>query len=50
MQPILSVKMPIKKFKGAEHQCYNDGDGVVRCEQTLRASRINCKQNPRNRN
>ena len=36
MQPILPVKVPIKKLKGATHQCYNDSDGVVRCEQTLR--------------
>ena len=36
MQPVLPVKVPIKKLKGAAHQCYNDSDGVVRCEQTLR--------------
>ena len=35
MQPILPVTVPIKKIKGATHQCYGDGDGVVRCEQTF---------------
>ena len=24
------------KHKGVAHQCYNDGDGVVWCEQTFR--------------
>ena len=35
---ILPVTMPVKKRKGAARQCYGDGDGVVRCEQTLRPS------------
>ena len=34
MQPILPVTVPIKKIKGVTNQCYGDGDGVVRCEQT----------------
>ena len=34
MQPILPVTVPIKKIKGVTSQCYGDGDGVVRCEQT----------------
>ena len=27
--------LPIKKIKGAARQCYGDGNGVVRCEQTV---------------
>ena len=27
--------VPIKKIKGAAHQCYRDGDGVGRCEQII---------------
>ena len=29
VQPILSVTGPVKKIKGAAHQCYGDGDGVI---------------------
>ena len=29
MQPILPVKLPIKKIKGAARQHYGDDDGVV---------------------
>ena len=35
LQPVLPVTVPIKKIEGAHRQCYGDGDGVVRCEQTL---------------
>ena len=35
MQPILPITVSIKKFKGAAHQCYGNGDGVIWCEQTL---------------
>ena len=35
MQPILPVTVLVKKIKGAAHQCYGHGDGVVRCEQTF---------------
>ena len=35
MQPILPVTVPIKKIKGDFSKCYGDGDGVIRCEQTL---------------
>ena len=35
IQPILPITVPFKKMKGAARQCYVDGDGVVRCEQTL---------------
>ena len=34
-QPILPVTVPVKKIKGATHQCYGGGDRVVQCEQTL---------------
>ena len=37
VQPILPVTVPVKKIKDAARQCYGDGDGVVRCEQTLTA-------------
>ena len=33
VQSILPVAMPVLKIKGAAHQRYSDGDGVVRCEQ-----------------
>ena len=35
MQPILPVTVPVKKIKGATHQCYGGGDGGIRCEQTF---------------
>ena len=35
MQLILPVTVPVKKIKGAARQCYGDGDGVVRSEQTF---------------
>ena len=35
MQPILPITVPIKTIKGATHQCYGGGDGVVGCEQTF---------------
>ena len=35
MQPIVPVTVSVKKIKGATHQSYGDGDGVVQCEQTL---------------
>ena len=36
MQAILPTTVPIKKIKGAIHQCYGDRDGIVWCEQTFR--------------
>ena len=38
MQPILSITVPVKNIKGTSRQCYGDGDGVVRCEQTIRVN------------
>ena len=38
MHPILPVTVPVKKIKGTARQCYGDGDGVVRCEQTFNSS------------
>ena len=35
MQPILPVIVLVKKIKGTAHECYGDGDGAVRCEQTF---------------
>ena len=35
MQPILPITMLVKKIKSAARQCYGDGAGDVRCEQTL---------------
>ena len=35
MQPILPITVPVKKIKGAAHQCYGDSDEVVRCERTF---------------
>ena len=40
MQPILPITVPIKKINGATRQCYGDGDGVVRCEQTLKRNNV----------
>ena len=34
-QPILPVSLPIKKIKGAAHQHYSEGDGVIWCEYTI---------------
>ena len=36
--PILPVTVPITMIKGATHQCYGDGDGVVQCKQTFKTS------------
>ena len=38
MQPILPFTVPIKNTNGASHPSYVDGNGVVWCEQTLKAS------------
>ena len=38
MQPILPTTLSVKITKGATRQCYSDGDGVVRCEQTFKAA------------
>ena len=35
VQLILSITVSVKKIKGAARQCYGDGDGIVRCEQTF---------------
>ena len=29
LMAILPITVPVKKIKGAAHQCYSDGDGVV---------------------
>ena len=31
MQSILLITVPVKKIKGIDHQCYGDGDEVIRC-------------------
>ena len=33
--PILPIIVPVKKNQNADRQCYGDGDGVNRCEQTF---------------
>ena len=38
LQPILSVTVPVKKIKGAFHQCYVDSNGVAQCEQSLKVT------------
>ena len=35
MQPILRITVPVKKIKGAAHQCYGGSDGVVLYEPTF---------------
>ena len=35
MQPILTITVPVKQIKDAAAQRYDDGEGVVWCEQTL---------------
>ena len=35
MQNILPITVAVKKIKGADHQYYSDGDGVVQCEKTF---------------
>ena len=30
------VTVPVRKIKGAAAQCYGDGDGLVRCEETFK--------------
>ena len=35
MQPILPITVSVKKIKSAARQRYDDGDEVVRCEQTF---------------
>ena len=35
MQTILPSTASVNKIKVVTCQCYGDGDGVVRCEQTL---------------
>ena len=40
IQPSLPVKVPVKKIKGVARERYSDGDGVARCEQTLRSSAV----------
>ena len=47
VQPILPITGLVRKIKGAAHQCYGDGDGVVRCEETFNLFDITCKQHYR---
>ena len=35
MQSILPITVLTKKIKGATRQLYGEGDGVIRCGQTL---------------
>ena len=35
MQPILPITVPRQKDQSAARQCYGDGHGDIRCEQTL---------------